>query len=252
MVSKIRLIARLDINNEYVIKGKYLEGLRKVGIPNQLANKYYNDGIDEIIFLDAVASLYDRNSLTEIIKQACSEIFVPITVGGGIRTLSDIQNALNSGADKVAINSQSFRDIDFIQEAVETFGSQAIVGSIVGIKNRNRWEAFIDNAKHRTNKDAVEWAKVLEDKGIGEIMVSSIDKDGIENGFDIELINKISESVNIPMIAASGAGKASHIVDVCQQTGCDAVAIGSMLHYQRDDVINIKSVMKNRGLEVRI
>ena len=251
-MNKIRLIARLDINNEYVIKGKYLEGLRKVGKPNQLASRYYKDGIDEIIFLDAVASLYDRNSLTEIIKQSCREIFVPITVGGGIRTLKDIRNVLNAGADKVAINSQAVRDIQFVKKAVETFGAQAIVGSIVGIKHRNRWEAFMDNAKHRTNKDAIEWVKVLEDMGVGEIMINSIDKDGIEDGFDIELIQKISESVNVPVIAASGAGMTSHIVDVCQQTGCDAVAVGSILHYQRETVGGIKQVMNNNKIPVRL
>jgi len=251
-MNKIRVIARLDINNEYVIKGKYLEGLRKVGKPNELANKYYLDGIDEIIFLDAVASLYDRNSLTDIIRQACLEIFVPITVGGGIRTLSDIQNALNAGADKVAINSQAVRDLNFIKDAVEAFGSQAIVGSIVGIQHRKRWESFMDNAKHRTNKNAVEWAKELEGSGVGEIVVNSIDRDGIEGGFEIDLIRQISERVNIPVIAASGAGTASHIVDVCKNTQCDAVAIGSILHYERDSIPNIKHAMKDSGIEVRL
>jgi len=251
-MNKIRVIARLDINNEYVIKGKYLEGLRKVGKPDQLANKYYHEGIDEIIFLDAVASLYDRNSLTNIIRQACLKIFVPITVGGGIRTLDDIQNALNAGADKVAINSQAVRDINFIREAVEAFGSQAIVGSVVGIRHRNRWEAFMDNAKHRTQHNAIEWANVLEENGVGEIVVNSIDRDGIEKGFEVDLIRQISENVNIPVIAASGAGDAKHIVKVCKNTQCDAVAVGSILHYGRQSVSEIKNAMKESGIKVRI
>jgi imidazole glycerol-phosphate synthase subunit HisF len=251
-MNKIRVIARLDINNEYVIKGKYLEGLRKVGKPNELANKYYHDGVDEIIFLDAVASLYDRNSLIDIIRLACMEIFVPITVGGGIRTLDDIQNALHAGADKVAINSQAVRDLNFIREAVEAFGSQAIVGSVVGSRHRNRWEAFMDNAKHRTHNNAVDWAKVLEENGVGEIVVNSIDRDGIEKGFEIELIRQISEIVNIPVIAASGAGNSQHIVEVCNKAQCDAVAVGSILHYGRESVHEIKKTMKESGIEVRI
>ena len=251
-MKKIRLIARLDINNDYVIKGKYFEGLRKVGDPILLANKYYEDGIDEIIFLDAVASLYDRNSLIDIIKKTCKEIFVPITVGGGIRNLKDIQNALNAGADKVAINSQAFRDMQFICDAVEAFGSQAIVGSIVCTQNRNSWESFIDNAKHRTNINAIEWAKELESNGVGEIIVSSIDRDGIQSGFDEDLIYKISQKINLPVIAASGAGSVDHIISVCQKTKCDAVAVGSMLHYEKDSIQNIKLKMHNIGLEVRI
>ncbi len=251
-MNKIRLIARLDINNEHVIKGKYLEGLRKVGQPNYLANTYYQDGIDEIIFLDAVASLYDRNSLTDIIKKACKDIFVPITVGGGIRTIHDINTALKAGADKVAINSQAVKDINFIHEAVRIFGTQAIVGSIVGIRHKGCWEAFMDNAKHRTKKDAVEWAKIIEESGVGEIIVSSIDKDGIESGFDVDLIKNISESVTVPVIAASGAGNSEHIIDVCNRTECDAVAVGSILHYGRETVQNIKHNMKVSGIEVRV
>jgi imidazole glycerol-phosphate synthase subunit HisF len=251
-MDNVRLIARLDINNEYVIKGKYFEGLRKVGLPNELANSYYAGGIDEIIFLDAVASLYDRNSLVEIIKQACKEIFVPITVGGGIRTIKDIQDALNAGADKVAINSEAIRNIAFITEAVEIFGSQAIVGSIVARRHRHHWEAFMDNAKHRTHKDAVEWAKELESAGVGEIVVSSIDKDGNENGFEIELIKEISEAVKVPVIAASGAGSTEDIVQVCKETNCDAVAIASILHYQREEIANIKNSMAQKEIEVRL
>ncbi len=252
MMMKKRLIARLDINNEYVIKGKYLEGLRKVGKPNLLALEYYIAGIDEIIFLDAVASLYDRNSLFDIIKRACGEVFVPLTVGGGIRSIYDIKQALSVGADKVAINSAAVRDIGFIKEAVEIFGSQAIVGSVVARKNRNYWEAFIDNAKHRTKLDAIHWAMELEKSGVGEIIVSSIDKDGIQKGFDLDLIQKVTNSVRIPVIAASGAGNPNHIVEVCKVTNCDAVAVASILHYKIAGVQEIKQVMAANNINVRI
>lgn len=247
----IRLIARLDINNEFVVKGKFLEGLRKVGRPADLANKYYNHKIDEIIFLDAVASLYDRNSLIDLIKKTSETIFVPITVGGGIRTIKDIQNALDAGADKVAINSRAIEDISFLKEAVRLFGSQAIVGSIVARKNRKIWEAFKDNAKHRTGKDAIEWAVQLVDAGVGELMITSIDKDGLEKGFDVELISKISNAVSVPVIAGSGAGNSQHIVELCSKTNCDAVAVGSILHYERESVMDIKMNLKLNGFVVR-
>jgi imidazole glycerol-phosphate synthase subunit HisF len=251
-MNKIRLIARLDINNEYVVKGMCLEGLRKVGKPNDLALKYYLSGIDEIIFLDAVASLYERNSLISILRKACKEVFVPITIGGGIKNIKDISDALSAGADKVAINSQAFRDIDFIREAVERFGSQAIVGSVVARKHRYSWEAFIDNAKHRTYKNALELAQELETAGVGEIVITSIDNDGIKKGFDIDLINLITETVKIPVIASGGAGGGQHILDVCQQTDCDAVAVASLLHYNIEGIKNIKEYLSTNNINVRL
>ena len=152
---KTRIIVKLDVKPPFVVKPIHFEGLRKIGSPSELAKKYYDNGIDEIIFLDAVASLYDRNSLIDILKQATKEIFVPITIGGGIKTLNDISDALSAGADKVAINTQAVKDISFIKEAVKKFGSQAIVGSVVARKHRDSWEVFIDNAKHRTRKNVI-------------------------------------------------------------------------------------------------
>jgi len=251
-MNKIRVIARLDINNDHVVKGKYLEGLRKIGKPNKLALKYYNEGIDEIIFLDAVASLYDRNSLIDILKEASKQIFIPITIGGGIKNIEDIQNALNAGADKVAINTQAIKDINFIKEAVEIFGSQAIVGSIVARKHRYNWEAFIDNAKHRTHKDAISWAKELENAGVGELIVTSIDTDGCQKGFDIELMQKITSNINIPVIASSGAGSSQHIIDLCQSTNCDAVSIASLFHYNIETITDVKNTLINNGIKIRL
>jgi imidazole glycerol-phosphate synthase subunit HisF len=251
-MNKIRLIARIDINNNYVVKGMCLEGLRKVGKPNDLALKYYNDGIDEILFLDAVASLYERNSLIKILRQACKEVFVPITIGGGIKTIDDIKDALSAGADKVAINSQAVRDISFIKEASEIFGSQAIVGSVVARRHRYSWEAFVDNGKHRTYKNAIEWAQELEAAGVGEIVITSIDNEGKKKGYDIELAKQITDTVKIPVIASGGAGSSQHILDVCHQTDCDAVAIASILHYNIEEVKEIKQFLAKNNIKVRI
>ena len=247
-----RIIARLDINNEFVVKGKFLEGLRKVGKPNELALKYYDHGIDEIIFLDAVASLYDRNSLLNILSKACKEVFIPITIGGGIKSISDIENLLETGADKVAINSVIFDNPKLITEAVKRFGSQAIVGSLVCRKHRYSWEAFRDNAKHRTNKNVIEWAKILEDLGVGEIMISSIDSDGLMKGFDLELVKSISDIIKIPIIASGGAGNSNHIASVINDSKCDAVAVGSLLHYELESVEQIKLNLKKQNIKVRI
>ncbi len=251
-MNKIRIIARIDINNENVVKGKCLEGLRKIGKPNEMSKRYYEEGIDEIIFLDAVASLYERNSLINILRKATEETFVPITIGGGIKTMADIKDALSAGADKVAINTAAINNIEFIKEAVERFGSQAIVGSIVARKHRKSWEAFIDNGKHRSGKDALIWSKELVAAGVGELMITSIDNDGRQKGFDIELINGIIKTVKIPVIVSGGAGSSDDIVKVCKETECDAVAIASILHYNIEDIENIKQVLVNNKIKVRI
>jgi imidazole glycerol-phosphate synthase subunit HisF len=250
-MKKIRVIARIDINNESVVKGRCLEGLRKIGNPEEMSNRYYKNGIDEIIFLDAVASLYDRNSLISILRKASKNIFVPITIGGGIKTIKDIKDALSAGADKVAINSMAVKDISFIKKAVERFGSQAIVGSVVARKNRNTWEAFIDNAKRRTKKNAIDWAIELESAGIGELMVTSIDNDGRGVGYDIDLVSNVSQAVKVPIIASGGAGSSQDIVDVCKQSECDAIAISSIIHYKTSTINAIKQMMLDNGLKVR-
>jgi len=251
-MNKIRIIARIDINNNSVIKGKCLEGLRKVGDPGQMSLFYYQEGIDEIIFLDAVASLYDRNSLIHILKNASKSIFVPITIGGGIKTIADIKGALSAGADKVAINTQAVKNIEFVKEAVRMFGSQAIVGSIVARQYRGGWEAFVDNAKHRTYRDAIEWAIVMEKAGIGELIVTSIDNDGRGVGYDIELVKNISSAVSIPVIASGGAGSEKDVVDVCQYSQCDAIAVSSILHYKASSVESIKKSLFDSGIPVRL
>ena len=248
---KFRLIGRIDINNESVVKGKCLEGLRKIGSPSEFAYNYFKDGIDELILLDAVASLYDRNSLIDILKETCKRVFIPITIGGGIRTLDDIQEVLNAGADKVAINSQGVRDINFIKEAVKSYGSQAIIGSVVARKHRYSWEAFIDNAKQRSGINALDWACMLEDSGVGEIMVTSIDYEGRMLGFDNELVTKITDNSNIPVIASGGAGSAKDISSLKSQTNCEAAAIASILHYKHVTVNEVKGHLLSEGILVR-
>ncbi len=249
---KVRVIARLDVKNEFVIKGIHLEGLRKIGDPLLLAKKYYEAGIDEIIFMDSVASLYGRNNLFHIIENACKEVFIPITIGGGVRSIQDIDAALKAGADKITLNTQAIKNPELIKEASRIYGSQCIVGSIEAKRKGNSWEAYIDNGREQTGIDAIEWASKLEDLGIGELCITSIDKEGTKKGFDIELIQKISEKVNLPIIASGGAGNTKHISDLCKQKWVSAVAVASILHYNLASVGQIKNTMKGDGIFVRI
>jgi cyclase len=251
-MSRKRLIARIDVKNEFVIKGIHLEGLRKVGDPIELAKKYYQEGIDEIIFMDAVASLYGRNNLFHIIEKACKEVFVPITIGGGIRSVKDIELALQSGADKIALNTQAVKTPEIITEASRIYGSQCIIGSIEAKKKGNLWEVYVDNGREETGIDAVEWASKLEQLGAGELMVTSIDQEGTKRGYEIELIEKISANVSIPVIASGGAGNPAHISTVCKQTHVSGVAVAAILHYNLFSVTEIKKAMDLAGVNVRI
>lgn len=245
-MNKKRIIARIDVKNEYVIKGIHLEGLRKVGNPNEMAQKYYNEGIDEIIFMDAVAAYYDRNSLTEIINKACENVFVPITVGGGIRKIEDIQIALNAGADKIAINTQAVKDPSFLTKSSKVFGSQCIVSSIDAKKiTANKWEVYVDNGREPTGKDVVEWAKEVETLGAGEIMLTSIDQEGTKRGFDIQLYEAISEFVAIPLICCGGAGNKEHVAELISNNSVDAVALASILHYDMVSIDELKKFLVN-------
>ena len=251
-MKKIRVIARIDVKNEHAIKGIHLEGLRKVGDPNVMAKKYYDSGIDEIIFMDAVAAYYDRNNLSHIIEKACQDVFVPITVGGGIRTIEDIQCALNAGADKVAINTRAIQDPDFIEKASKIFGSQCIVASIEAKRiSAGKWEAYIENGREPTGKDVVDWAKRLVKLGAGEIMLTSVDAEGTKKGFDLELSEIVSKAVSIPVIASGGAGKSEHIEELLTSTVVDAVAVASVLHYDLLKVSEIKKNLLTNDIKVR-
>ncbi|MEL7144765.1 MAG: imidazole glycerol phosphate synthase cyclase subunit [Bacteroidota bacterium] len=250
-MKKKRLIARLDIKNQYVIKGIHLEGLRKIGDPIKLARQYYEEGIDEIIFMDAVASLYGRNNLFHIIESACKEVFIPITIGGGLRSLEDIDLALKSGADKVAINTAGIQNPEFIEKASLRYGSQCIVGSIEAKKKSWGYEAYIETGREESGIDALEWAKKLEDMGAGEIFITSIDQDGTKKGYDYELLTKVMEVVNIPVIGCGGAGKLDHFKQLVDSSDVDALATGSFLHYKLGTVGNIKNHLINHQIAVR-
>lgn len=248
---KRRIIARIDVKNEFVIKGIHLEGLRKIGNPNLLAKKYYLEGIDEIIFMDAVASLYGRNNLFNLIENACKDIFIPITIGGGIRSVSDIEHALKSGADKIAINTQAIIYPDFIREASRIYGSQCIVASIEAKKKGSKWEAYIDNGREETGVDVIEWAKQIEQLGAGELLVTSIDQEGTKKGFDTELMKIISESISIPVIASGGAGNLNHISETFQNTDISGIAIASIIHYDILSIEEIKIYLNQQGIKTR-
>jgi len=253
-MNKTRIIARLDVKNDFVIKGIHLEGLRKVGNPNEMAKKYYNQGVDEIIFMDAVAAYYDRNSLSHIIEKACKDVFVPITVGGGIRKIEDIQIALNAGADKTAVNTKAVQNPNFIKEASEVFGSQCIVSSIDAKKiGENKWEVYVDNGREPTGRDVIEWAQEVESLGAGEIMLTSIDKEGTKKGFDIELNKMVSQIVTIPIISSGGAGKNKDIADVILNTDIDAVSIASLFHYNIEPIDSLKEYLINdKKIHIRL
>tara|TARA_Y100001935_G_C17300376_1_gene508841 strand:- start:1605 stop:2366 length:762 start_codon:yes stop_codon:yes gene_type:complete len=246
----IRIIARLDIKNENVVKGINFEGIRKVGTPKDLAKKYYLQGIDEIIYMDVVASLYGRNSITGFLKQAASEIFVPLTVGGGIRNLEDIRQILNSGADKVAINTAAIKNEELIKQAAQEIGSQSIIISIEAKKKlNNTWEAYYDNGRERSGLDVLKWAKRAQELGAGEILVTSVDCEGTKNGVDKLLLQNLKELVSIPVIYSGGVGNIEHIIDASSKA--EAVALASILHYNLYNVKDLKKALIEKGIFIR-
>tara|TARA_Y100000816_G_scaffold292026_1_gene285467 strand:+ start:387 stop:1109 length:723 start_codon:yes stop_codon:yes gene_type:complete len=237
----MRIIARLDIKNNFVIKGVNLEGLRKIGNPLEIAQKYYNDGIDEIIFIDAVASLYRRNNLYKIIDNSVKNIFVPLTVGGGIRSLKDIEKALNSGADKVAINSFATENPKFIKEAVKNFGSSTIISYIETKQiKENSWEVYKYSGREKTGINLENWIKQVQDYGCGEILLTPIDYEGTQKGFDFNVLDKIYSSIRVPLVISGGCGKLRHIEDLKKKFPDISVALASALHYQNIDISTIK------------
>lgn len=228
----IRVIPRLDIKGPNLVKGIHLEGLRVLGKPEDFARFYYDNGADELFFQDTVASLYDRNSLHDIITKTAKEIFIPLTVGGGLRTIDDIRNVLRAGADKVAINTAAIKNPHFIREASLKFGSSTIVVAIEAIKNSDgRYLAFMDNGREFTGLEVVAWAKRVEELGAGEIVITSVDKEGTGEGYDLDLIRSVSEAVSVPVIAHGGASSPDNIVNAILYGKADAVAIASLLHY---------------------
>lgn len=228
----VRIIPRLDIKGPNLVKGVHLEGLRVLGKPESFAQYYYENGADELIYMDVVASLYERNSLLDIIEKTSRKIYIPLTVGGGLRSIDDIRSVLKAGADKVSLNTAAIRNPDLISEASRIFGSSTIVIAIEAIKKSDgSYEAYTDNGREKTGIDVFEWAIRVAELGAGEIMLTSIDREGTGNGFNLELTAKISESVPTPVIAHGGPGKVSDICDIITKGKADAVSIASMLHY---------------------
>lgn len=250
-MKKIRLIARLDVKGPNVIKGVHLEGLRVLGEPSLFANKYYNEGIDEILYMDLVATLYGRSKLTEIVKAAAEKVFVPMTVGGGVRSLEDIQDLLNAGADKVAINTAAVKTPELITAAANKFGSQCVVLSVEAkFQTPGCWEIYTDCGRERTGKDAIKWIKHAESLGVGEVLLTSIDQEGTYKGCDTNLMIAANKSSAIPLIASGGIGSAEDVVNVAS-CGADAVAIAGALHYQKTSVAELKEGCKRSNLLVR-
>jgi len=228
----LRVIPRLDIKGPNLVKGIHLEGLRVLGKPEQFARFYYEQGADELIYQDVVASLYGRNSLHDIISKTAKDVFIPLTVGGGLRTLDDISAVLRAGADKVSINTAAHKEPSFITKASKMFGKSTIVVAIEAIHQQDGvYQAFTDNGRNRTGRDVVSWAMEIEKLGAGEILLTSVDKEGTGIGLDRELIQKVSSAINIPLVVHGGTGKQEHILNVEKESKISGVAIASLLHY---------------------
>lgn len=228
-----RIISRIDIKNDWVVKGIHLEGLRAIGHPEEYSKSYYAAGIDELFLMDVVASLYQRNSLYELVEKIAKDVFVPIAVGGGIRTLEDISKALGSGADKVAINTQAHQNCDFVSQAANEFGSSTIIINIEAIRDESgNYYCFTDNGREHTGQEAIEWAKQVEARGAGEIVITSVDNEGTGKGFDTYLTEAIARAVQIPVIAHGGAGNIQHVSDLLlNEANVSGVCLASILHY---------------------
>lgn len=251
-MTSTRLIARMDIKAPHLIKGINLEGLRKIGDPATFATRYYQEKIDEIIYMDIVASLYERNSLGDIVKLTTENVFIPITVGGGIRTAADVETMLRCGADKVALNTAAVKQPELISQIANRFGSQCMVLSIEAKQTSvGRWEVFTDNGRQRTGRDVVEWAREGVERGAGEILLTSVDREGTRKGFDTDLTRAVSTSVPVPVIASGGMGQKDHLIDVIQNGKADAVAVADVLHYNRLSIAEMRTFLLDRGVEVR-
>jgi len=254
---KIRIIARLDIKGDYLIKGINLEGLRKIGNPEEFAKKYYLQGADEILVMDCVASLYDRQNIYSIINKISNEIFVPITVGGGIRNIEHANNLFRNGADKVAVNTAVIENPSLINELASKFGSQSIVLSIEAKKNgENYWEAYTNTGRDHTGMNIIDWAKKGVDLGVGEILLTSIDHEGTRKGFDLELINNFIDNlkksnISVPIIISGGMGKLNDLDELVELDLIDTVAVADIIHYERNSLNEIKKYAEKIGFETR-
>jgi cyclase len=252
-----RIIPCLDVDAGRVVKGVQFVDIRDAGDPVEIAKRYNDAGADEITFLDITASHQERDTTLHTVEQIASQVFIPLTVGGGVRALEDIRNLLNAGADKVAINSAAVHNPEFVREAAERFGSQCIVVAIDAKKvsaesDPNRWEIFTHGGRKPTGLDAVEWARKMTDYGAGEILLTSMDRDGTKSGFDLELTRAVSDAVVVPVIASGGVGKLQDLTDGIKLGHADAVLAASIFHFGEHTVGEAKQQMAEQGIEVRL
>ena len=252
-----RIIPCLDVDNGRVVKGVKFVDIRDAGDPVEVARRYDREGADEITFLDITATHDNRDTIVHVVEQVASEVFIPLTVGGGIRTLDDIRRMLNAGADKVGINSAAVFNPEFVREAAERFGSQCIVVAIDAKKvsqpgEADRWEIFTHGGRKATGIEAIGWAKKMVDYGAGEILLTSMDRDGTREGFDLPLTRAISEAVTVPVIASGGVGNLDHLADGVIEGKADAVLAASIFHFAEYTIQQAKEHMASRGIEMRL
>lgn len=249
---KKRIIPCLDVKDGRVVKGVNFVQLRDAGDPVEIAKKYDEAKADEIVFLDITASHEGRNIFSDIVKATAEQVFMPLTVGGGIRSLDDFSAMLNAGADKVSVNSEAVKNPQLVKEASEKFGSQCVVVAVDAKKNGDQWNVYIHGGRIDTGKNAVEWVKEVAALGAGEILLTSMDADGTKDGYDLALTDAVCKAVNIPVIASGGAGKMDHFSDVFIQTSADAALAASVFHYGEMEICDVKKFLNDKGVAVRL
>jgi len=247
----LRIIPCLDVEDGRVVKGVKFKNIRDAGDPLTLASLYDEQGADEIIFLDIAATYKSRKTMIEVVEEVSKEVFVPLTVGGGIRSLQDMRDLLNAGADKVSICSAALKNPELIQEGAQVFGSQCVVLSIDAQRVRDSWNAFVKGGREDTGRDVLEWAKTGEMLGAGEILLNSMDADGTREGYDLSLTQQVSSRVSIPVIASGGAGSLNQIYEAVEIGGADAVLVASLLHYREYSILDIKDHLRRKGVPIR-
>ena len=250
-----RIIPCLDVDNGRVVKGVKFIGIRDAGDPVEIAKRYDEEGADELVFLDITASHEDRDTMVHVVEDVAAQVFIPLTVGGGIRSKADIRRMLNAGADKVAINTAAVKNPEFVNEAAAAFGSQCIVVAIDAKQVSDhppRWEIFTHGGRNTTGIDAIEWARQMVERGAGEILLTSMDRDGTRDGFDLALTRAVSEAVSVPVIASGGVGCLDHLVNGIVEGKADAVLAASIFHFAEHTVHDAKLHMRRDGIEVRL
>ncbi|MEQ9264477.1 MAG: imidazole glycerol phosphate synthase subunit HisF [Balneolaceae bacterium] len=246
-----RIIPCLDIKNGRTVKGVNFLGLRDAGDPVELAQRYSKEGADELVFLDITATLEKRKTLVQLVTRIAKEINIPFTVGGGIKSVDEIEELLKAGADKVSLNSSIVKDPDLVNRASEAFGAQAIVAAVDAKKNEESWNVYIKGGTEDTGLDALEWMQEVEERGAGEILLTSMDRDGTKSGFDLELLKIVNRHLQIPVIASGGAGTIQHCIDAVQIANSDAVLAASIFHFKEIEIHDLKSEMAENGISVR-